>query len=160
MEEDYEKSVSHAVKTVSGSDRAWLFLRSLRDRPNAKPWIAQEEDGRILVAIPATTRDHTWQTIDTTRCDDDYIRSVADEVITEDGTEGEMVRVLQSGGYPILIAHWQSLMSNGLGTGLKVLDEIGKRIQANLADRVEWMSFEEIMHHVAEHREEYPKPQF
>lgn len=160
VEEAYEASVSKAVKAVSGSDRGWYFLRSLRDRPNAKPWVAREEDGCILIAIPATTRDHTWSTIDTTRCDADYIREIADKLITEDGTDGEMIRVLNSGGYPILIAHWQSLMSNGLGTGLKVLDEVGKRIHENLADRVEWMSFEEIMHMVADHREEYPKPQF
>ena len=58
--------------------------------------------------------------------------------------------MLNTGGWPILIAHWQSLVSNGLGTGMRVLDEVGRRITKNLSDRVEWLSFEEIMHRVAD----------
>ena len=51
-------------------------------------------------------------------------------------------------------------MSNGLGTGIRALDEIARRINENLSDRVEWMSFEEIMHLVLENKEKYPKPTF
>ena len=160
VEDEYQKSVSEAVEAVSGSKESWLFLRALRDRADAKPWVALEEDGRTLVAIPATTRDHFWQTIDTTRTDEDFIRSLADKLITEDGTDGEMIRVLESGGYPILISHWQSLMSNGLGTGVRALEEVCKRIEKNLSDRVEWMSFEEILALVTAKKEDYPKPEF
>ncbi len=66
---------------------------------------------------------------------------------TADGREGEIIRVLDTNGWPILITHWQSLISNGLGTGLRALDEVGRRIGAHLSDRVEWMNFEEIMHY-------------
>ena len=41
-------------------------------------------------------------------------KKVADELITEDGTSGEWVQVLETGGYPILLAHWQSLVSKSL----------------------------------------------
>jgi hypothetical protein len=51
-------------------------------------------------------------------------------------------------------------MSNGLGTGLKIMDEVGKRISAHLSDKVQWMSFEEITDLVLSDKESYPKPVF
>lgn len=160
VEEEYEAAISKAVYDVTGSRYAWFFLRGLRDVPNAKPWIAREEEGRVLVSIPATTRDKIWQTINSTDTSDEYINRIADELITSDGSSGEIINVLNTGGYPILVTHWQSLMSNGLGTGIRALDEIARRINENLSDRVEWMSFEEIMRLVLENKEKYPKPTF
>ena len=160
VEDEYEHSISLAVERVTGSKKAWFFLRSLRNRPNAKPWVAREEDGRILVSIPATTHDYIWHTIDTTRCDDEYVNSIADKLITADGKAGNIIRVLESKGYPILVTHWQSLMSNGLYTGLRVMDEVGRRIKAHLSDKVEWMSFEEITDLVIANKADYPKPIF
>ena len=147
VEDEYAAAISKAVYDVTGKTEAWYFLRGLRNTPNAKAWIQLEEDGRTLVSIPATCTDHTWQTINTPEDSEEYVRRVADELITEDGTDGEMVRVLNNNAWPILIANWQSLMSNGLGTGIRVLDEVGRRISKNFADRVEWMSFEEIMNY-------------
>lgn len=160
VEEEYHAAVSQAVFNVCGSSESWLFLRGLRDRPNAKPWVALETDGRTLVAIPATLRDRCWQTIDCPRTDDTYVAQIADQLLSEDGTAGEILDVLNTGGYPILIAHWQSLMSNGLGTGIRVFDEVGRRIQRHLSSRVEWQSFEEIMATVVSHKDAYPKPEF
>lgn len=160
VEEEYQAAVSAAVAEVSGSDRAWFFLRSLRDRPNAKPWVALEEGGRTLVSIPATLRDRFWVSIDTDRTDDEYVTEICDQLISADGKSGEILDVLNSGGYPILITHWQSLMSNGLGTGLKMLDEVGRRINEHLSGRVEWKSFEEIMNLVCEDKGAFPKPEF
>ena len=123
----------------------WYFLRSLRNKPGARPWLALEEDGRRVVSFPATTSDHFWQCMDTTDTSEEYISRVADEVITSDGTGGEMIRVIETGGWPILITHWQSLFSNGLGTGLRALSEVARRIENTLSSRVRWMSAEEIM---------------
>ena len=149
-------AISQAVCDVSGEDTAWYFLRGLRDTPNAKPWIALREGGRTVVSIPATLRDCFWQTIDTTRQDEAFFSEIADTLITADGKSGTLIRVLETGGWPILITHWQSLMSNGLGTGLRALDEVGRRITEHLSDRVEWMSFEEIMRTVAAAPESFP----
>ena len=77
---------------------------------------------------------------------------------TADGKEGEFVRMLSGGGYPIMLSHWQSLMSNGLRTGLRVLDEIASRINKHYSDKVEWMSFEEIMRFVIANPEDHPIP--
>lgn len=158
VEKDYQAAISEAVFNATGKKNSWLFLRGLRNTPNAKPWIGHKEDGRTLVCIPATTTDHIWQTIDTPETSEDYVQAVADEIITKDGKSGEAVRVLETGGYPILISHWQSLMSNGLGTGLRILDEVARRINECLSDRVEWKSFEEIMEMVLKNPENYPTP--
>ena len=143
VEDEYQASISRAVYEVSGSKNAWFFLRTMRERPNAKPWVALEEDGRTLVSIPSTMRDRIWQTIDCPDTSDEYVSRVADILLTADGKSGDIITVLETGGYPILIAHWQSLMSNGLGTGIRVLEAVAKRINRHLSDRVEWMNFEE-----------------
>lgn len=160
VEEEYEAAISRAVFEVTGKKNAWFFLRGLRERPNAKPWVAREEEGRTLVSIPATTYDRIWQTISCADTSEAYVSRVADELITADGKEGEIVRVLESGGYPIPVTHWQSLMSNGLGTGLRVLDEVARRVNETLSDRVEWKTFGEIMDMVVADKGMYPKPGF
>lgn len=157
VEDEYCAAISKAVYDVYGKKNAWYFLRALRNVPDAKPWVAYEEDGRTLVSVPATTVDHMWKTIHTTESSEAFISSVADGLITRCGKEGEIIRVLETGGYPILITHWHSLASNGLFTGLKVLDEVGRRIKEHLSDRVEWMSVEEIMELVIANKADYPK---
>lgn len=160
VEDEYAAAISQAVYEVTGRTQAWYFLRGLRDTPNAKPWVQYEEQGRIVVSIPATTGDVIWQTMDTPEQSEEYVSQIADMLITEDAKEGEIIRVMESGGYPILVTHWQSLMSNGLGTGLRVLDEVARRINENLSDSLSWMSFEEIMKLVVENKADYPKPIF
>jgi hypothetical protein len=160
VENEYAAAISRAVYDVSESENSWYFLRGLRDVPNAKPWVALEEDDRTVVSIPATTRDKMWQTINTTRTDREFISSVADELITENASDGEIVRVLNTGGYPIIVTHWQSLMSNGLGTGLRVLDEVARRINKNLSEKVEWTTYEDVMKMVLKDKKSYPKPKF
>ena len=160
VEDEYAAAISKAVFDVTGKREAWYFLRGLRGVPNAKPWIQLEEEGKTLVSIPATTSDMFWQTMDTTDSSDEYISSIADSLITADGKDGQIVRVLETGGYPVLITHWQSLMSNGLGTGIRALDEVARRINLLLSDKVEWLSFEEIMNIVLADKKSFPKPHF
>lgn len=160
VEDEYAAAISRAVYEVTGKKNAWYFLRGLRNTPNAKPWVALEEEGRVLVSIPATTRDKMWKTMDTTESSREYMCSVADELITSDGKSGEIIQVLETGGYPILVTHWQSLISNGLCTGMSILAEVAKRVNSILSDKVEWMSFEEIMNLVISNKKDYPKPIF
>ena len=160
VEDEYAAAISQAVYEVTSKTEAWYFLRGLRGVPNAKPWIQLEENGRTLVSIPATTRDVIWQTMDTADTSDEYVSSIADLLITEDGKSGQIIDVINTNGYPILITHWQSIMSNGLGTGIRVIDEVARRVNNNLADCVEWMNFEEIMKLVIANKEDYPKPKF
>lgn len=160
VEDEYAAAISKAVYDVNGENNAWYFLRGMRDVKNAKPWVQCEEDGRTVVSIPATTYDRIWQTIDNTDTSDEYVSRVADEVITADGKGGEVAKAYNNGCWVILITHWQSLMSNGLGTGIRVLDEIGRRINELYGDKLEWMSFDEILDMVVSDKNNYPKPDF
>ena len=62
--------------------------------------------------------------MNTTDTSEEYVSSIADLHLTKDGKQGEILKVMERGGWPILIAHWQSLFANGLGTGLRVLAEV------------------------------------
>jgi hypothetical protein len=52
------------------------------------------------------------------------------------------------------------LFSNGTEAGLRILNIVAQRIDRHLSDRVQWMSFEEIMELVLEDKAAFPKPQF
>lgn len=161
VEEEYIKAISNAVYQNNGSKNAWYFLHCLKPTvKNAKPWVAYENGGRCVVSIPGTTKDHFWQTINTPDDSEAFVCSIADALITEDGKNGEIISVLENGGYPIILTHWQSLVSNGSGVGIKALTLVADRINKNLSDRVCWMSFEEIMNQVASNKKDYPKPEF
>ena len=160
VEDEYVEAISAAFKQVFGRSDSWYFLRGLRNVPDARPWVALNRDGRRVVSVPATGNDHFWKMMDTTDVSDEYVSAVADELITEDGTSGEIIALMERNSWPILITHWQSLFSNGRGTGLRALAEVARRIEKNLADRVEWMSSEELMKLVLAEPEKYPKPVF
>lgn len=157
VEEEYVKAISQSMFDVYGKKNVWYFLRSLRNMPNAKPWLAYDDGDKCVVAVPATTDDCIWQTINCPDTSDEYVSSVADELITADGKGGQIIRVMETGGYPIIITHWQSLCSNALFTGLRVLDEVGRRINEHLSDKVEWMKVSELMELVLADKKAYPK---
>jgi len=160
VEEEYVKAISEAFDRVYSKKDCWYFLRGLRNVPDARPWVALNSDGHRVVSVPATADDHFWQTMDTTDVSDEYVSHIADLLITEDGTAGQVIDLINRNSWPILIAHWQSLFSNGAGTGLRALEEVARRIEKNLSDRVVWMSSEEIMEMVLREPEEYPMPVF
>lgn len=144
-EEEYRAAISKAVFDVTGSDVAWYFLHVITRKENVKPSLTYEEGGRVLIHLPSTVRDLMWETISSTDTSDEYVHSVADKYITADGKGGALVESLERGNFVKFNTHWQSLMSNGLGTGIRVLDLIAERVNTNLSDRVEWMDFEQII---------------
>ncbi len=160
VEDEYIQAVSQSVYDVYQKNDCWYYLRGLRNTPNAKPWVEYDDGSRCVVSIPATTYDLIWETIDNPDTSDEYVSRIADGYITADGKDGEIIKVLDTGGFPLFITHWQSLISNGSGTGMRVLDEIGKRVNMHLSHRVEWMSYEEIMKLVLNNRSQFPKIKF
>lgn len=149
VEPEYIAAIVAAQKAVYGRTFSWYFLHMLHDRPGARPWVALADGESTLVAIPSTVGDHWWQTIDSPRTDTAFIHGIVDEMLTADGRGGKICKVLEAGGWPVLLTHWQSLVSNGLGTGLTVLDELGRRIQESLAEEVEWVSCLEMARRTA-----------
>jgi len=158
VRDEYAISISDAVYDVAGKENAWFFLGGLTKAPDAKAWIELERNGRCLVSIPATTHDRVWPMLESGDMSEEAILKCADAYITEDGKDGDIVRILENGGWPIMIAHWQSMYTNGSSAGLRAIDIVGQRIKKNLSDRVEWMSFSEIMNMVLADKAAYPKP--
>lgn len=144
VEDEYIASIIEAQRAVYGRKFSWYFLHMHHDKPESKPWVAFQEGDTTLVAIPSTVDDFWWKTIDSSRTDQEFIDSVTDLIITKDGRGGKIRQVLNAGGWPILLTHWQSLFSNSLETGLAVLDEVGARVNEALAEEVEWKTCLEV----------------
>ncbi|MCL2775734.1 MAG: hypothetical protein FWD71_20670 [Oscillospiraceae bacterium] len=144
VEDEYIAAIAAAQDAVFGRKISWYLLHAMTDKPGAKPWIAYNQSGYKLVSIPGTINDYFWQTIDCADTSPEYISSVAENLISEDGAKGSIIDVLSTGGWPIIITHWQSLFSNGLETGLKALNIVGKRVQKYLNQKVEWKNCMEM----------------
>lgn len=144
VEPEYVASIAAAQRAVYNRDFSWYFLHMIYDQPDLRPWIALEEGPQMVISIPGTVTDYWWQTIDSPRTDAEYIRSIADKVLTEDGRGGRVREVLDAGGWPVIVTHWQSMFSNGTEAGLAVLDEVGRRVVRALKNEVQWMTCMEI----------------
>jgi hypothetical protein len=138
VEAEYIASTVAAQQAVFQRDFSWYYLHIWHRYPDARPYIAYARDDTALVAINSTVDDFFWDTIDNPRTDGAYVESIADRMLTADGRHGAIRAVLDAGGWPILMTHWQSFFSNGLETGLAVLDVLGERVAAALASEVAW----------------------
>ena len=144
VEPEYQAAIVAAQRQVHGRETSWYFLHMRADHPETRPWVAVRDGPARLVSIASNVPDVWWATIDSPRTDGDWIDSVADRALTRDGRDGAVRRVLDAGGWPVLLTHWQSLFSNGLETGLRALDEVGRRIQDSLRDRVRGSTCSEL----------------
>jgi len=144
VEGEYTEAILAAQKKVFNHDLSWYFLHTLDKQPERKPWIALKKGDCTLVSIASNMPDHFWETIDSPKTDNEYVKSIADKYITANGKEGSMINVLKAGGWPVFVTHWQSLYSNGSETGLRALEEVGKRVNTHLGDKVEWKSCMEL----------------
>jgi hypothetical protein len=144
VEPEYVVSIAAAQKAVYNRDFSWYFLHMIYTQPELRPWIALQEGAQTLVSIPGTVTDYFWQTIECPRTDAEYVREIADKVLTEDGRGGRIREVLDAGGWPVIVTHWQSMFSNGTETGLAVLDEVGRRVARSLQGEAEWMTCMEM----------------
>ena len=150
VEAEYIAALVAAQKAVNQRDFSWYFLHIWHRYPDTRPYVAYARDNTVLVAINSCVDDFFWETIDDPRTDRAYIESVTDKLLTADGKAGGIRDVLDAGGWPVLMTHWQSFFSNGLETGLAVLDELGRRITTSLADEVEWTSCMELARRTAQ----------
>ena len=73
---------------------------------------------------------------------------------TSSGSQ-KIIEALENESYPIMLTHWQSLASNGLYTGLKILDKVAQRVNDNLSDKVQWTKAEDLMNYVVNNREKF-----
>lgn len=158
VENAYAAAVSNAFYEVFGVKDSWYFLNCFGDRDGVTPWLQHERNGKRCVSIPATTRDFFWQTMDSTDTSDEYVSHIADALITSDGKSGRIIDILASGGYPILLTHWQSLISNGAETGLRALCETARRVEEHLSEQTEWVTSETLMQIVLDNPSRFKRP--
>ena len=144
VEAEYIAAIVAAQQAVFQRRSSWYFLHIWHRYPHERPYIAYQRDNAVLVAINSTVDDFFWATINSPRTDREYIESLTDQLLTADGKGGAIRNVIDAGGWPILMNHWQSFFSNGLETGLAVLDLLGERVSATLADEVVWLTCSEI----------------
>lgn len=144
VEAEYIASMVAVQRQVMHKNLSWYFLHIWDQYPATRPYVAYAQEGTFLVSINSTVDDYFWETIDTNRTDEAFIGMVTDRLLTEDGKRGAIREVIDAGGWPVLMTHWQSYFSNGNETGLAVLDRLGQRVAAALADEVSWASCSEL----------------
>ena len=143
VEPAYQRAIIAAMKAVYGKDRTWYFLHM--QGPEGAPELVVSEPPTQLVASPAprTTscgRPSTRRATTGSTCSRSPTSSSR-----PDGQAGAIRDSLAAGGWPIVVTHWQSLFSNGLETGLAVLDEMGRRVQESPRPACVWCSASEAM---------------
>ena len=93
-------------------------------------------DPRCVVSIIGCTGDWTggW---------DNTPPEGVDKFITADGKSGRMVEVIQRGEPALMLGHWTGIWWNGEKLGLKVWQEVVRRLHARF-DHLLWMKLSEV----------------
>ena len=107
--------------------------------------MAYDDGERRVVSIPSNCPDRFWQSLDNPDDSDEFVHHMADQLLTEDGTAGDIADVIADDGWPVLLAHWQDMYCSGRMVGLKALEMVLSRIERLLGDKVEWHSASELM---------------
>jgi hypothetical protein len=145
VEQEYAAAVGMAFEQVLGVKESWYFLHCRGYGYHPRPWIAHSGGGRRVVSIPANCPDRFWQSLDNPDGSDAFVQKMADQLIMQDGSSGDIIEILADNGWPVLLSHWQSLFSGGTLAGIRALEEVLERIERCLGDRVEWTSASELM---------------
>ena len=149
VEDDYRLAIRRAIKQVTHRGRSWYFLHTDTQATALRSSVAWSDGDEWLVSIVSQCGDHLWKTMDSQDDSPAYIASVADRYLTEDGGEGRLAELFRAGTPMVFHTHWQSLYSNGRGTGLRVLDEVGRRIACAWGSDVRWIACSALAAEVA-----------
>jgi hypothetical protein len=148
VEPEYQRAILNAQQQVNGRRRSWYFLHQSGELSFQSKVVQRDADG-WLVSIVSQCPDVFWQTMETTETSETYVRSIADQLLTEDGQGGRAADLFRAGTPVVMLAHWQSLFSNGRKTGLRVLDEVGRRVQTAWGTRARWVTCSELADQIA-----------
>jgi hypothetical protein len=149
VETAYAQAALHAQQHVNGRSLTWYFL-AFSDRRRVMPrlMIVNRGAGEAVVHIVVGCSDYLWQTQDTARTDERYVREIADHFITADG-RGRIPELVDSGSFVAILSHWQSLYSNGSEAGIAILDRVFRRVRRLLGRRIVWMKCSEMARYYA-----------
>lgn len=144
IEWTYQGAIRDAVRDVRGLPVAWYFLHVDDRSPVVLPRIMSldAERGEACVTMVSAGNDPSWRTQWGEPSD-------LDSLITPDGQSGRLVELFRNGSVIGFHTHWQSLFSEGRGTGLADLRVTLGRIREHLGDRVLWTKCSELARVVA-----------
>lgn len=149
VEAEYQRAILDAMRQVNNRGQTWYFLHTDAVSTQFLSRVVLREEEDWLVSIYSQCSDFLWQTMDTREDSPQYIRSVADLYLTEDGRKGRLAELFGAGIPIVFHTHWQSMFSNGRRTGLRALDELGRRINALWGGHVRWAKCSELAAEVA-----------
>jgi len=144
VEPEYRKAIRAAMKEVNGRDQTWYFLHTAYTSNDFRSEVVHKEGNEWLVSICSQSNDFLWQTMETGEEGPEYVSTVADALLTEDGRAGRLAELFQAGIPIVFHTHWQCLFSNGRCTGLRAVDEVGRRIAALWGGDVRWVKCSEL----------------
>lgn len=148
VEPEYQRAIFSAQQEVNARRHTWYFLHQSSEL-SFQSKVVYREAGGWLVSIVSQCPDVFWQTMETKDVSETYVRSIADELLTEDGRGGRAADLFRAETPIVMLAHWQSLFSNGRKTGLRVLDEVGRRVEAAWGNRAHWVTCYELAEQIA-----------
>lgn len=148
VEEEYRVAIRQAMSGI-GVDQIWYFLHVDRGSTELRSHVTWRPDDSWLVSLWAQVDDFLWQTMESLRVDDAYVQSIADAYLTADGRGGRLAQLHTAGTPMVMVTHWQSLFSNGRRTGLRILNEVCRRVQGSLDGQVQWAHCSELARIIA-----------
>ncbi|MCK4283306.1 MAG: hypothetical protein KAX44_03230 [Candidatus Brocadiae bacterium] len=150
VEPDYQRAILAAMKEVNGQGQTWYFLHTNYEGNQFLSELVLREGEDWLVSIVSQCPDFLWQTMDTDDTSPEYVRSIADFYVTEDGQEGRLTELFVAGTPVVFHTHWQSMYSNRRRTGLRALEEVGRRVAALWGTQVRWVTCSELAADIAD----------
>lgn len=149
VEPAYAEAALRAQQHVNGRSLTWYFLASSsRRRVLPRLMVMRRASGEGVVHVVVGCSDHLWDTQDTMRDDEPYLRRRTDLYLTTQG-QGRLVDLVDSGSFLAVLTHWQSLYSNGTEAGLTVLGRVLRRTRKILGPRIIWLKCSEMARYFA-----------
>ncbi len=137
----YARAVLAAEKRVNGRRVTHNFLHVDSVSPVVPPRITflDEAAGEAVVSVWTGTDDEVWNTQEPDSLErTQAAETLADRLLTADGLGGRLADLRRGGGPLVLVTHWQSLYSSGTALGLRVHQEVARRVASLWGGEVEW----------------------
>ena len=156
VEAEYQLAMRDAMRQVNGRSQTWYFLHQERQKTDFHSRVVYRMGDDWQVSLCSQAGDWLFNTMDSAETGTEYVSSLADDYVSEDGKSGRLAELFAAGTPIVWHTHWQSLYSNGRGTGLQALDEICRRINVLWGDQINWMTCSELSAGIANNNESAP----
>jgi len=139
------------VKRVKKAGLAWYFLHVDYESLVVPPRLMylNREAREAVVSVVASVKDPFWSSMLTDDPEGEWREKALQTVLSKDGRRGRIAEQVAAGSWIAVVAHWQSLYSNGTRYGLHAAKELVRRMNSRLGDRIVWMSCSEVAAYVA-----------